>query len=177
MTEAPLAPAPAIRAAGAASVETLSDALENESRLLGELAAILRRQREGVAADDVQKVDDSVFAAHRIMRTIEEARRRRRTLTGILLGAEDVPVQDLELALGARATPVLGAASGSLQFAARSLSREIEINRRVLRGAIEAGDAVVRTLCGAHNRPVSYDAAAQSVQAPAGGGTFFNQQV
>jgi hypothetical protein len=177
MMEAPLAFETTVRVPSAGTVDGLSAALEGESRLLGELAAILRRQREGVASDDVQMVDDSVFAAHRIMRTIEEARRRRRTLTGMLLGAEDVPVRDLELALGARATPPLVLASCNLQVAAEALSREIEINRHVLRGAIQAGEAMVRTLCGARSAPVSYDATARSVQAPAGGGTLFNQQV
>jgi hypothetical protein len=177
MMEAPVAAVAAPRMASATTVDTLAQALDGEIKLLNDLASILRRQREGVATDDVQKVDDSVFAAHRVMRTIEEARRRRRTVTGILLGAGDVPVRELELALGARATPALGSAVTHLNAAADALSREIEINRRVLRGAIEAGDRVVRALTGARNGGVSYDATAQSVQMPAGGGSLFNQQV
>jgi FlgN protein len=176
MTEAPLAPAPA-RGTAAATVETLAAALSGEVRLLEDLTGILRRQREGVASDDVQKVDDSVFAAHRMMRTIEEARRRRRTLIAILLGAGDVPPRELPQALGARATTDLIIAVDRLHSAGDTLSREIEINRRVLRGAIEAGDRVVRALCGARGAPVSYDAGANAVPAPAGGGALFNQQV
>jgi hypothetical protein len=159
------------------TVDTLAEALNGEVRLIEDLASILRRQREGVVSDDVQKVDDSVFAAHRLMRTIEEARRRRRTMTGILLGAADVPPRDLAQSLGGRATPGLTAAAGGLQAAAMALSREIEINRHVLRGAIEAGDQVVRALCGVRGAPVSYDATARAVQPPGGGGSLFNQQV
>jgi hypothetical protein len=171
-----MAPA-AARGTAAATVETLSAALTGEVRLLDDLASILRRQREGVAGDDVQKVDDSVFAAHRMMRTIEEARRRRRTLIAILLGAGDVPPRDLPQALGARVTTDLIVAVDRLQAAAQALSREIEINRHVLRGAIEAGDRVVRALCGARGATVSYDAGARAVAAPAGGGSLINQQV
>jgi hypothetical protein len=176
MTSPPALAATA-RSAGRVTIESMTDALEGEVRLVNELASILRRQREGVTADDVQQVDDSVFAAHRIMRTIEEARRRRRTLTSILLGAGDIPVRELELALGARATPALGTAARRLHAAADALAREIEINRQVLRGALEAGDQVVRVLCGARAGTVSYDAAAQAVQSSPGGGGFFNQQV
>jgi hypothetical protein len=176
MTEAPLAPV-AQGTPSAVTVDTLADALAGEVRLLNELASILRRQREGVASDDVQKVDDSVFAAHRLMRTIEEARRRRRTLIGILVGPGDVPPRDLEQVLGNRATPGLITAAGGLHAAADALSREIEINRHVLRGAIEAGDQVVRALCGVRGAPVSYDATARAVQPPGGGGSLFNQQV
>lgn len=176
MTEAPLAPA-AARGSAAATVETLAAALTGEVRLLDDLASILRHQREGVAGDDVQKVDDSVFGAHRMMRTIEEARRRRRTLIAILLGAGDVPPRELPDALGARATTELMMAVDRLVSAGDALAREIDINRHVLRGAIEAGDRVVRALCGARAAPVSYDAGANSVAAPAGGGSLFNQQV
>jgi hypothetical protein len=176
MTEAPLASA-ATRGTAAVTVDTLAGALAGEVRLLDDLASILRRQREGVATDDVQMVDDSVFAAHRMMRTIEEARRRRRTLIAILLGAGDVPPRELPPAFGVRATPELVAAIERLHAAADALSREIEINRHVLRGAIDAGDRVVRALCGARGTPVSYDAAARAVPAPAGGGALFNQQV
>lgn len=173
--EAPVAVG-APRMPGATTVDTLAQALEGEIKLLNDLASILRRQREGVAADDVQMVDDSVFAAHRIMRTIEEARRRRRNMTGILL-ADDVPVRELEQALGARTTPALASAVGQLNDAADALAREIDINRRVLRGAIDAGDRVVRALTGASAGPVSYDATARTTQTPAGGRSLFNQQV
>ena len=176
MTEAPLVSA-AARGTAAVTVDTLSGALSGEVRLLDDLTSILRRQREGVATDDVQMVDDCVFAAHRMIRTIEEARRRRRTLIAILLGAGDVPPRELPPALGVRATADLVAAVDRLHAAAGALSREIEINRHVLRGAIDAGDRVVRALCGARSGPVSYDATARAVPASAGGGALFNQQV
>ena len=116
---------------------TLADALDRERRLLGELAAVLRRQREGVATEDVQAVDDSVFAAYRVMRTIEEARRRRRAVIGLLAGVADTPIRELEAALGPRMTPAVAAARDGLELTARSVAREIAINREVLRQAIE----------------------------------------
>jgi hypothetical protein len=75
----------------------LTDAFEVECRLLGELAGLLRRQREGVATDDVTVVDESVFAANRVLPTLEEARRRRRTLLQLVAGAQDDPVPECVL--------------------------------------------------------------------------------
>jgi hypothetical protein len=160
-----------------AGIDTLIGALESELRLLGELTAVLRRQREGVAMDDAQAVDDSVFAAHRVLRTLEEARRRRRTVIGILTGAEDTSIGDLEAALGARMTPVLAATRDRLQEMAQSVSRDIAINRLVLRRAVESGEGFVRAICGAERRTMTYDAGARSVAQSTNGGVLINQRV
>lgn len=42
------------------SVEVLADSMASETRLIDELIAIMRRQRQAVAMDDLQAVDDSV---------------------------------------------------------------------------------------------------------------------
>lgn len=156
----------------AVSPATLADAMENECKLLAELAGVLRRQREGVARDDAAGVDDSVVAAHRVMHTLSEARARRRALLGVLVAAEDVPLDELDVALGARMTIQLTTARKRLQDEARVVAREIEINRRVLSGALEQGDRFLQALCGAATAP-SYDQAATA----ANGGVLINQQV
>ncbi len=135
---------------------SLADAFEAECRLLAELAVVLRRQREGVAADDVTTVDESVFAANRVMRTLEEARRRRRTLLDLIAGAPDAALDDLELTLGGHMTPSLADVRDRLRKQALAVAREIEINRRVLRGAMEQGHRFMRALCGSE-ASVSYE--------------------
>jgi hypothetical protein len=150
MTQHPAAP-PAQRAPGA-TLDALADALRSERRLLDELVAIMRRQRASVAADDLQSVDDSVFATHRVLLTLGEARRRRRSLNLLLGGSEEMEVRELESLLGPAVSAPLREALDALRAAALVLSREVEVNRRVLRQALAAGDDYVRALCGA---PVS----------------------
>src|SRR5690242_5899551 len=57
-----------------AAREALLDALRSERKLLDELVSTLRRQRSAVGTDDLQAVDDSVFATHRILATLGQAR-------------------------------------------------------------------------------------------------------
>lgn len=158
--------------AGATSdARGLAEAFETECRLLGELATVLRKQREGVASDDVAVVDESVFAANRVMRTLDEARKRRRTLLEIIAGAQDASLEDLELTLGRHMTPGLANVRDRLRLQAKTVAREIEINRRVLRGAMEQGDRFIQAICGGKNS-ASYEA-----REPSGGqGVLLNRQ-
>jgi FlgN protein len=127
-------------------VDWLTDALITERRLLDELIGVLRRQRSAVGDDDLQRVDDSVFATHRVLVTLNEARRRRRTLNTLIGQREDIGIHALDQALGPRMTPALREARDGLHHAARALSREVAVNRRILREALTCGDADARTL-------------------------------
>ena len=129
-------------------VDSLTDALSTERRLLDELIAVLRRQREAVGDDDLQRVDDSVFATHRVLVTLSEARRRRRNLNALIGHREDLGIHALDEALGPRMTDALRVARDELHVAARALSREVSLNRRILREALACGDAYVQTLAG-----------------------------
>jgi hypothetical protein len=135
-------------------VDSLTDALSTERRLLDELIAVMRRQREAVGADDLQRVDDSVFATHRVLVTLSEARRRRRNLNALIGHREDLGIHALDEALGPRMTDALRVARDELHVAARSLSREVSLNRRILREALACGDDYARTLAGAEEAPV-----------------------
>jgi hypothetical protein len=138
-------------------LDSLTDALITERKLLDELIAVMRRQRTAVGADDLQSVDDSVFATHRVLVTLNEARRRRRTLNMLIGQREDIGIHSLDAVLGARMTPALRDARDELHHAARSLSQEVSLNRRILREALAHGDAYARTLAGAEKSP-TYDA-------------------
>ena len=130
------------------AVEVLSDVLATERKLLEELVLVMQKQRAAVGADDLQALDDSVFATYRVLATLGEARRRRKSVNRMLGGAEDLNVNDLEDILGERTTPAIIDARNALQDAAMALSREVDMNKQVLRGAMDHGNAYVQQLFG-----------------------------
>ncbi len=140
-------PTPVAHTQGSATA--LVDALRDESRLLESLAAIMRAQRDAVGTDDIDAVDQSVFATHRVLVNLNEARRRRRQLNSLLGESDDLSVPALEDFFGGEPPADVRQAADQLADAGRALQREVEINRRVLRQAIERGDRHVRTLAGA----------------------------
>ncbi len=138
------------------AVEVLSDVLGTERRLLEELMHVMQKQRAAVADDDLQALDDSVFATYRVLATLGEARRRRKSVNRLLGGEEDMNVNDLEDILGDRATPAVIDARNALQDAAVSLSREVDINKQVLKSAMDNGNDYVQKLFGAPQPTATY---------------------
>lgn len=114
-------------------IDSLAEALLLERRLLDELSDVVRRQRAAVATDDLDAVSDCVFATHRMLVTLREARSHRRSigaLIGLPGGADSGGGTDsLERALGARMTPAIRAARDELHAAARVLAREVAASR------------------------------------------------
>ncbi len=160
MTSGSVHPSPAMAHISPAQwlplVKGLADALQSERRLIDELLSIMRAQREAVAADDLQGVDDSVFSVQRVLHTLSEARKRRRALNVRLGQPEDVPLRDLLEAMGPYASDDLRHSREALQVSARALAREVSTNRQILREALSAGDAMVRTLAGVAAPRVGY---------------------
>jgi hypothetical protein len=149
------------------AVEVLSDVLGTERRLLEELMLVMQRQRAAVADDDLQALDDSVFATYRVLATLGEARRRRKSVNRLLGAAEDMNVNDLEEVLGDRATPTVIEARNALQNTAVSLSREVDINKQVLRTAMDNGNDYVQKLFGAPEPAATYVAPTVAASNPA----------
>jgi len=149
------------------AVQVLSDVLGTERRILEELMLVMQKQRAAVAADDLQALDDSVFATYRVLATLGEARRRRKSVNRMLGGAEDMNVNDLEEILGERATPDVIEARNALQNTAVSLSREVDINKQVLRTAMDNGNDYVQKLFGSTQPAATYVAPAAAVAAGA----------
>lgn len=154
--------------------EGLAAAMDTEARLLDALMKVLRRQRDAIAAADAEQVDECVHAAHRVLLTLREARRHRRTLLGLLAGAEDASLRSLDEALGEAATEAVLAARDRLLEAAAVAGREIAVNRQVVDAALAAGEAQLRLLGGVGGRPLAYDARAHEVEGT-GGGTLINR--
>lgn len=141
---------------GPSRLDGLTDALDTERRLLDQMAQVLRRQREGISTDDLAVLDESVYSAQRVLLTLQQARRRRRTLMTLLGGAEDTPLDELEAALGPGVTPSLSIARDRLLEAAERLARELEVNRRVIDGAISVGDELIALFIGPPPSPELY---------------------
>ena len=160
MTAIPVYPLSTSRAMvaplGSTLVDGLTDALRSEKRLIDELIQAMYQQREAVAADDLASIDDSVFAVQRILLTLGEARKRRRTLNARLGQAEDLPLRDLLEQLGPASTDELRDARDDLQAAAQRLGRDVATNRQLLREALANGEEQVRTLAGVATPRVGY---------------------
>jgi hypothetical protein len=150
------------------AVEVLADVLGTERKLLEELMLVMQKQRAAVAADDLQSLDDSVFATYRVLATLGEARRRRKSVNRMLGHAEDMNVNDLEKLLGDRATAAVIGARNALQDAAVSLSREVDMNKTVLRGAMDNGNDYVQKLFGSTDTGATYLAPAALPRSTAG---------
>jgi hypothetical protein len=117
-------------------IDSMSEALATERRLIDELLAVIRRQRRAVADDDLRGIEDSMFATHRLLVTMSEAKRRRRTINTLLGQSEDVGILALDRVLGPRMTAELREERDGLHQAARTLSREVAVNRELLRAAM-----------------------------------------
>ncbi len=158
MTASGAAPSPTERAAPTEAAAAILDVLSTERRLVGDLTAIVGHQRDAIAADDLEAVDRTSNAMQCVLFTLNEARSRRRSIARIL-GAGDVAIGDIEDLLGDRMNDAIRAARDELRTAARCLSNEIAINRRVLRSALAINDAYAARLTGARSAVTYRDGA------------------
>ncbi len=154
----------------------LASVMRAESRLLGDLLTVMARQRDAVAADDVQAVEESVFAIHRVLHTIGEAQRRRRSVYRQLGVADDLPIRDLESFLAVPIPDELRAARDEVESLARKLAIVVDVNRMVLRGALSKGEDYVRALGGAPENQF-YSADPRQREPMRSGGTLMDRVV
>ena len=155
--------------AGSTHLESLTDTLQSERRLLDDLTKVMVRQRESIAKDDLEAIDESVFSAQRVLRTLQEARRRRRTLLELIGVDRDLPLRELEHQIGPAVSEVLSAARDALLDSAATLSRELTSNRQVIHGALAIGEQLLRVFTGTSERPTLYDQGAESEQGSSAG--------
>ncbi len=158
-----------------AAVDALTSAVTAETRLLEDLIGVMRKQRSAVGADDLQGVDDSVFATHRILVTLGEARRQRRSLGRLVGGSEDLGLRALDDILGDGMTDPLRDARDGLRAAALTLSREVEMNRQILRTALSNGGELMRGLYGAPESHGTYRPEVRSAEKEPAGGLLINR--
>jgi hypothetical protein len=132
---------PESEGAGATSarLNDLAGALVHEQRLIEELRQALLRQRAGVITGDPELVDGSGYAIARTLLTLDEARRRRASLTAAVMGRPGLALSDLESFVGALPAPLV-AAREAIRRAAEATAHDLAINQRVLRHALDAGE-------------------------------------
>lgn len=133
---------------GEGLLDLLLRALREEAVLLGGLGRVLERQREAVAAGDLEEVNASVLDAQRVLLTMGQARLRRQTLLEAACGEPGAGIRALEEHLGNTLPPELVEARNELMEAADRVSRMLRVNDRILHGALAAGRALVKGLGG-----------------------------
>jgi len=153
----------------------LTEALSTERRLLEDLALVLERQRTAVERDDLAGVDESVFAAQRVFRTLGEAKRYRCSLLELAVGRGDVGLGELDAAMGPAMPLGLRAARDELRNTARRLEGQLQRNRHLLDAALTAGDRLIWALAGTPATAAVY--APRGCAAPPSGTVLLNRQV
>lgn len=134
--------------AGNLATGHLVRALRDEHAVLEDLVATLERQRNAVSRDDIDSVNDSVFAAHRLLSAYREARTRRRSVVTVACGGGEGSLEDLEQSMSITLTEAERRASTELRDAAKRLVAAIDQNRKLLQAAMSSGDAFFRILTG-----------------------------
>ena len=130
----------------------LARALRDEASVLMQLENALASQRAAVAANDDAGLKVSSHAVGRIVRTLEEAKKRRSTVVHYLTGREDLALNQLEHFLGEPLPLDLDTARAQVRLAAQSVAREAIVNKTVLRRAQDANDAFLQELFSAVTR-------------------------
>jgi hypothetical protein len=171
---------PSLYGAGGSLDDTLSalaTLMRTECRLLGELIGAMRRQRDAIAADDLQGVEESVFATHRVLHTLGEAQRRRRSISRLLGATEDLPIRELERLIPGPMPDELRAARDELESVAHALAAEVDVNRKILRNALAKGEDYMRTLGGVPENRLNYTADARRAEPVRTGGFLVDRVV
>lgn len=151
----------------------LVDAFDAEARQLETLIDVLRRQREGVADDDVGPIQDSVYAIHRVLLTLDEARKRRRTLLEVL-SSGDVP-GDEGSGRTSNEPDRVRQSRERLIATAQELEAELSRSRRVLESALQSTDEELRAVLDGLEESATY--AAQDAAQPGRAGRLVDRQV
>ncbi len=155
----------------------LTDTMITERNLLGDLIRVLEKQQIGVASNDISAVDESVYAAQRIFLTLRQARRHRQGLLHALMGRKEVSLGELDSALGNGMTPSLTEARDGLQATAHRLTRQMKVNRNVIKAVIASGDRLIRAVCGVPACAPVYSPDVDGAEPPGGAGVLLNKRV
>ena len=143
MTEQPLS-----RPSSDASVhlDALCAALIAETGLVAGMRQALLAQRAAIAANDGEAVQASIADIGRVVQGLGEARQRRRHILQLLCGDSMLALDEVEAAIGWPFPEAVREARRVLRREAEGVTRDVSINHRVLRGAVEAGDRFLQEL-------------------------------
>lgn len=130
----------------AAPLDALGASLRHETQLVVSLREALVAQRAAIAANESAGVHATIADIGRILQGLTEARRARGQVLHTLCGDAALPLDDLEATLGLPFPAAVREARRVLRGEAEAVAREVAINHRVLRGAVEAGDRFLQEL-------------------------------
>jgi hypothetical protein len=169
----PAAPA----ASGAAqSLDRLTAALEREIVAVRDLGEALVQQRAAVASSDIAAVNASVDDVGRLLLSVEESRRHRVAVVGELGGSPDTSLAEFEPPPGSPGAGAYAAARAALRREAEKAAHEAAVNRTVLRGAVEAGNAFLQALFSSAEDPSPVYRAAERQAPPRSPGFILNRR-
>jgi len=169
-------PAAPAACGGARPLERLTAALEHEALAVRELGEVLVLQRSAVAASDIAAVNASVDDVGRLLLAVDEARRHRLAVVTELGEGPDTSLESLEPPAGTPGAGAYAAARAALRREAEKTAHEAAVNRTVLRGAVEAGDAFLQALFSSAVEPSPVYGAAEHPDRPSSPGIILNRR-
>lgn len=140
-SSAPVATGDALNLPTDHKVTALTNALAAETQLINELITVINEQRNAIAEDCIENLDNSVFSLHRILLTLNEARNRRQSIYQLLGLSETAGIKALSALPQFNLNIDLRTNLNELQFAAEQLVREVRINRAILRETLSQKDS------------------------------------
>jgi hypothetical protein len=124
----------------AEAVRSLLAGLGIEVRLLRDLESGLLEQRAALARDDAVQLERVVHQIGRTLLALRETRRERTRLVEVVTGDAGSGLADVVELLTIADAGRYRAAVGELHLVARAAQRELDVNQRVIRKAIETGE-------------------------------------
>jgi len=131
------------------------DCLKSESALLHRLEGILQAQRDAVEASDLDTLEHNTYQAQRVLRTLQEAGRRRAGVLEVGLGRPNVTLDDLERH-GVPLSSDLLEARSELHRIVRRVETALRLNRQLLTEVTRTNDQTARTLLGGESPPATW---------------------
>lgn len=136
-------------------LDDLAVALSREARLLDDLRDALTWQRAGVARNNADDIEDSINRMDHVLSTLVEIRARRAALMALVTGSEQTPLRQLAEVLPAPLPRALEEARNNVRQSATAVTREVAINQRVIRHALDSGELFIQQLFSTVGGPAS----------------------
>ena len=123
-------------------VDRLIEVLQIERRLVDRLSRLLARQRAAIFAGAGDEIIECTYAMQRVLRTVEEARKQRRTYATHLVGGGDLTVPELIERLSPLGSSALTESLVDISASARTLRAESLAHRLLLERVVGDDDAI-----------------------------------